>query len=43
MSDQIEVKGTVASQGVVEKTGSNDYQNSDVEMPVDSQVETYVR
>ncbi|KAI4868184.1 OPT-domain-containing protein [Hypoxylon rubiginosum] len=40
MSDQIEVKGTVASQGVVEKTGSNDYQNSDVEMPVDSQVET---
>ncbi|KAI1764832.1 OPT-domain-containing protein [Hypoxylon sp. FL1150] len=39
MSDKIEVKGTVASQGVDEKAGSDGYRNSDVEVPVDSQVE----
>lgn len=42
MSDKIEVKGTVTSQGVDEKAGSDGDRNSDVEIAVDSQVESYV-
>ncbi|OTA94243.1 hypothetical protein M434DRAFT_384166 [Hypoxylon sp. CO27-5] len=40
MSDHIEIKGPVASQGANEKVDSDDYQNSDVELPLDSRVET---
>lgn len=42
MAQDIEIKGTGVSQGVNEKAGSDDFRNSDVERPANSQVETYV-
>ncbi|KAI1452673.1 OPT-domain-containing protein [Annulohypoxylon moriforme] len=40
MTQDIETKGTIASQGVDEKAESDGYRNSDVELPVNAQVET---
>ncbi|KAI0891286.1 OPT-domain-containing protein [Annulohypoxylon nitens] len=40
MAQDIEIKGTGVSQGVNEKADSDDFRNSDVERPANSQVET---
>ncbi|KAI1382864.1 OPT-domain-containing protein [Hypoxylon trugodes] len=40
VAEVTEIKGTATSQGVSEKAGSDGYRNSDVELPLDAQVET---
>ncbi|CAJ2510592.1 Uu.00g062170.m01.CDS01 [Anthostomella pinea] len=40
MADSIDIKKTMASSGVDEKTDSATYRSSDVELPLDAQVET---